>query len=269
MKDDFLTIPDAQIYEINSEFVVRNKKTGRIMSVKKRVCKDSCIAALWYNGKEVKRDVKTFRRQAEIAVEDANLKMRDQWHPIKSLNNLYEINRKGVVRNAKTKRVKKLIQNYNFCGYVFWNNGEQVSRALKRLLNEVFGKGFKTPHWVKISTTISKDGKRLKFDSLSATMRFLSEVENKNFETVRYFIRKRSNEIYGWKIIFHRPANPYRRKKLTTTLKPKIVSHLDEVVRLADECGLSYGKYKLMTTVFGKTFEELKADFDRRRLDYE
>lgn len=31
MKDNFLTIPDAPNYEINSDCVVRNKKTGKIL----------------------------------------------------------------------------------------------------------------------------------------------------------------------------------------------------------------------------------------------
>lgn len=33
MKDDFLTIPDAPNYEINSEFVCRNKNTGEIFKL--------------------------------------------------------------------------------------------------------------------------------------------------------------------------------------------------------------------------------------------
>lgn len=45
--------------------------------------------------------------------------------------------------------------------------------------------------------------------------------------------------------------------------KPK-ESFLDKWIDEANACGMSYGQYKAQIQIFGKTFEELKAAYDRR-----
>lgn len=49
--------------------------------------------------------------------------------------------------------------------------------------------------------------------------------------------------------------------------KPSILceeSALDKTIREADECGLSYGMYRAQLKL-GKTYEDLKADYESRR----
>ena len=43
-------------------------------------------------------------------------------------------------------------------------------------------------------------------------------------------------------------------------------AHLDQVISEAYACGLTYGQYKVQVQIFGKTFEELKAEYDSRML---
>ena len=57
----------------------------------------------------------------------------------------------------------------------------------------------------------------------------------------------------------------YRESKTTSNPKPKPaprLKSLDDYAREADECGLSYGKYKVALKL-GKTYEQLKAEYER------
>ena len=45
--------------------------------------------------------------------------------------------------------------------------------------------------------------------------------------------------------------------------KPKPAKSFDDYAREADECGLSYGKYKVALKL-GKSYEQLKAEYQRR-----
>lgn len=49
----------------------------------------------------------------------------------------------------------------------------------------------------------------------------------------------------------------FRKKSQDKTLDEKIIE--------AEQCGLSYGKYCAMTKFLGKSFEELKREYDRRQ----
>ena len=55
-------------------------------------------------------------------------------------------------------------------------------------------------------------------------------------------------------------AEKNRKKK-----KKSRQSSLNEVARQADECGLTYGKYRVMLRM-GKTYEELKAEYEVRKI---
>ena len=65
-------------------------------------------------------------------------------------------------------------------------------------------------------------------------------------------------------------ANAEKAKHTGQNSKSKIETGktLEDYAREADECGLSYGKYKAQLRL-GKTFEELKAEYDRKRCQYE
>lgn len=47
----------------------------------------------------------------------------------------------------------------------------------------------------------------------------------------------------------------------------KNVTSLNEWLREACACGMSYGKYRSAVEYFGKTFEELKANYESNRIE--
>ncbi len=61
------------------------------------------------------------------------------FYPIPSLENKYEINKKGVVRNAKTKHILKPVSRSGK-QFIFSLNGKQVSRNVEVLIAELFDK---------------------------------------------------------------------------------------------------------------------------------
>lgn len=205
MKNDFLTIPDAPNYEINSKLVVRNKRTGYILKASPRIGKNFNTVTVCNNGKQIKRNVKTFRSQAVTAFKDSKLKHDDWWQPIPSLNNLYEINPSGVLRNALTKHVLTVQTSSHFRGYVVTIDGKSVSRSVKTLLWEAHGITHKLPHCVPVATTISKGAERLYFPTFAELARFFVRSLNKKFDSVRRQLQKRPATIYGWNITYHKP----------------------------------------------------------------
>lgn len=91
------------------------------------------------------------------------------------------------------------------------------------------------------------------------------------------FTQKKVNQIYCSHICCRLAYNKRRRderaaakaelKKLHRKIfgeRKKITSTLNQVAREADECGLSYGKYKVQLKM-GKTYEELKTEYESRR----
>lgn len=102
MRENFLTIPDAPDYEINSDLVVRNKTTGRVL---KPIVKDGNAYYRLTLGGAKFRTAKTFRRQAVDAVGNSI------FEPIPSTGGRYEINNAGIVRNALTKKKLKPRKN--------------------------------------------------------------------------------------------------------------------------------------------------------------
>ena len=53
-------------------------------------------------------------------------------------------------------------------------------------------------------------------------------------------------------------------KRAPKVPKKKPNKTFDEIVAESDACGMSYGKYKLALK-FGRTFEELKAEFEAQK----
>lgn len=206
IKENFLTIPDAPDYEINSQLIVRKKSNGKILKSYKRPDRNGFTANVRDDkGKHIARDTKTFRRQAVTAVKD-NHSHIDWWVTLPSLNFLYEINPRGILRNVKSKHI---IKRFVLCGYQFFsvrinNNPKHVS--LNSLLWEAHGiiaEKKKCTHTPPIANVISDGSTVLNFVSLLDTAAFLSKRVFRSVHTIlNKLYREHPNEIYGWNISY-------------------------------------------------------------------
>lgn len=119
--------------------------------------------------------------------------MRENFLPIPSLNNLYEINPHGVVRNVATK--KKL------SAFVTIQSEKiHTSRTIASLLLEVHGikKNIQNVHKIECSCT---DGNKVyNFQSLKELAKFLAPKTHYKYKTVEDYLSKRKSEIGIWKI---------------------------------------------------------------------
>ena len=197
--DDFLTIPEAPNYEINSEFVVRNKKTGRILKQQKDKWGYPCYSMSRPDHSAYCRSPKFLRRVALAA----NNK-RSTYEPIPSLDNRYEINACGKVRNIKTKQVIKPKCNGKLiCGQI--GTGNYFCRAIADLLWEVHGiikKRRFRPCPCSCYHTSSLRQDAIHFPHMAACARFLAPKVYLSFKTVKQYLCKRPPQIGEWKIIY-------------------------------------------------------------------
>ena len=209
MKNDFLTIPDAPNYEINSELVVRNKTTGQILKHYLSATNRTPIVELHNGGKSFCRSVKNLRKIAELA--------KLNWVKVPSLNYLYELSQKGHLRSVKNKYLLKL-QKYpfprGFVGYQLRINGTVKSVSLSSLLWECHGI-FPTKKKIfkPIPVTIQKESEIKYFPSMTEGAKFLSKVEYYSESGIMQFFRCRKSEIGGWKIKYHEPEDLAETKK--------------------------------------------------------
>ena len=205
MKDDFLTIPDAPNYEINSQLMVRNKKTGRLLKIRQDDYKNKKgYYCLCIKGKPKSYKAETLRL---LAVEFNSARLGEKWVKIPSLNYLYEMTPNGTLRNAKTKRItKKYLIGKQFY-YHLSINRKAVNRSLKKLLWETHGEIYIGRH--KIAVTLTKNNQIYNFDSLAAAGRFLTNRVHYAFSTISSFFTKRIAEICGWHITYHEENNLY------------------------------------------------------------
>ena len=110
----------------------------------------------------------------------------------------------------------------------------------------------------------SLQGKRLKFCSDVCARKF--EAQHKPVPKI--YICEVCGSSYQLKQGGSRCLCPdcYRESKVTPKPKPKPaprIKSFDDYAREADECGLSYGKYKVALKL-GKSYEQLKAEYQRR-----
>lgn len=188
IKEDFLTIPDAPDYEINSKLVVRNKKTGR------------CLTPLiiygnkYYSIFKVKgsRNAVTLRRQAVAATE-----VNTTFESIPSLNDRYEINCFGTVRNVRSK---KILKPWNGA-ITFRDHGQTIHRRVTDLLWEVHGK---IPSKIRkpISCTVADARGKKFFPHLKAAAAFIAKNYPRSINTVLHYLHQRRAEIYDWQITY-------------------------------------------------------------------
>lgn len=187
MKENFLTIPDAPNYEVNSDLIVRNKKTGRIIKPQY----DGRIAVQLHNCKRIQKQPHTFRRLAKAALD------KREWFPVPSLNYLYELNKHGLLRRIKSKRLLKL--NNKLCYHISINGkGLKVSRS--SLLWEVFGKTFCSS--LPVPTTLIKDRRVYHFPSLNQAILFLAPKINYSYGRINDIFKNRLTNFCGWKISY-------------------------------------------------------------------
>ncbi len=82
--------------------------------------------------------------------------MAENFMPIPSLNNLYEISPQGVVRNAKTKHIIQPVINIK-------QNGKYTSKSVGNLLWEVYGRRRNDYYAKNIPVSIKKGNKKFYF----------------------------------------------------------------------------------------------------------
>lgn len=119
--------------------------------------------------------------------------MSENFLPIPSLNNLYEINSQGVVRNAKTKHVIQPMVSVKV-------NGKCVSRSVNLFLWEVHGKRRKDAYAKTIPVSVEKNGEKYFFQSYAECARFFKKVEHYELPTTKKYLGQRREIIFGWKI---------------------------------------------------------------------
>lgn len=203
MRDNFLTIPCAPNYEINSDFVCRNKTTGKILTP----CPNSRHDGFYYSLRNsavtkftIKRSPQNLRRQAVAATKI------DSFEPIPSLHYYYEINKAGTVRNAETKQVCKPVQKG--IGLLLFDRAEKKFkyRSIADLLWEVFGRIPKKRKGCRIPCSAENSKGKFFFEHLAACAKFLAPKIHLSPLTIESYLNNRQQSLYGWTISYF-PAN--------------------------------------------------------------
>lgn len=205
MKEDFLTIPDAPGYEINSELIMRNKKTGHLLTLLPRTKKTPERYILFVNGKQVGRAAETWRRQAEAA-------KKITFEPVPGYGDRYEISPKGVVRNRLTKKELKLLANG--C-YRFWDGKTNKDRSKTSLIYEVYDVDkCKCVHAIPV--ILSKGRCREYFETLTEASKYLATILPLTFGGVRRYFKMRAREIHGWTVKYMTDIEDNYKQELNT-----------------------------------------------------
>lgn len=193
IKEDFLTIPDAPEYEINSQLICRNKKTGQQLTLQV-ISKRRTYYSLRPKGQKhtLKRSPKSLRAQAVDAVTDST------FEPIPSLNNRYEINITGIVRNAQTKIRLKPKRN---TVEIHTSKDGYFRRSIADLLWEVHGKIIKR-RFRPVPCAVENAHKKFFFPNMVAAAKFLAPKIYLTAGAIEQHLNRRESEIYGWKITY-------------------------------------------------------------------
>lgn len=196
----WLTIPDAPNYEINAKLQLRNKKTGKILSVcsERRGIYIKRYYSLRSPGQKhtLKRSPETFRAQA---VEAAN--PGKNFLPIPSLGGRYEISQGGVVRHTKTKKIIARRSNREHSVNLYAGGYKWVCRTIADLLWEVHGKIIKRCYNKVACYAENENGKHF-FLTLMACARFLAPKLYYSCSTIHNYLIKRRPTIGKWKISY-------------------------------------------------------------------
>ena len=192
MKNNFLPIPDAPGYEVNSQGFVRNIRSGKILKSHK-----SQIHIPKYH---IRRTAESLRRQAVVFHKENG--KNNSWLEIPNFGGLYEINNRGVVRNSHTKKIiKSRLCNGTECVGLSLN-GKSINRGINSLLWEVHGIIRQKQHPRFCSVTIEKENERHFFQTQAACVEFLSQREFYNKDYVRKKLNKRIEKFCGWQLFY-------------------------------------------------------------------
>lgn len=190
--ENFLPIPDAPQYEINSQLICRNVKTKYVLKLFTGR-HNSPYYSLHMKDKCLQRSPKFFRRRAEAAACEST------FMPIPSLDNRYEINRLGKVRNAVSKKLVK--PKLNGKCYCFQIDYKYISRAVADLLWEVHGI-IRKRRFRPCRCRAEKFRAKYSFESMKDCARFLAPKVFYSVGWLQQRLYRRDREIFGWKITY-------------------------------------------------------------------
>ncbi len=194
MKNDFLPVPDAPQYEINSQLICRNKQTGKILTAIRTEHNYSYYSLRYPNKRgTIKRAPKTLRAQALATVKAST------FAPIPSLGCRYEINSRGKVRNTRTKLIIKAKKNHSIM--VRLSNGKYVNRAIKDLLWEVHGI-IKKRRFRPCPCSAENSSGKFFFPHMKACACFLAKRIFCTVSLIYARLIRRENNIFGWIITY-------------------------------------------------------------------
>lgn len=184
-------------YEINRKGVVRNTETKHIISTPK----GKHHYRLYVNG------VLICTCQSVLLAEVFDKK--GDFLPVPSLGGKYEINQRGIVRNARTKkRLNHTVKN-NRQILSLSINGRYIQRSVRQMLWEVHGVLPKIPQFRSaISVTIQKNNEHYTFESLTKCAKFLSSRVYYSQRYLMDFFKKRVAKIGEWKIFYKENEKP-------------------------------------------------------------
>ena len=194
MKNDFLTIPNAPDYEINSKLVCRNKITDKFLKPDIRHGKrgDYIYYRLIVDKKIIRLSAKTLRNKAWAPFD------KRIFYLVPSLDGKYEVTRTGVLRNVKSKRIlkPKKIGIYQ----IQKPNGKIISISLVKIFWEVFGVLPPKSSNTTKPVIVSQGNRCYYFDKKSAAAKFLAPIVFLSKSTIQACLSQRRKEIFGWEI---------------------------------------------------------------------
>ena len=195
MRNDFLPIPDAPNYEINSQLICRNRKTKRklkLFVVPNRHSYYSMRPPGWKH--TLKRSPQHLRAQA------VNATHNHTYEPIPSLDYRYEIDERGNVRNTATKHVIAPKDNGK-CVAVRDSNRKYICVCIADLLWEVHGRIIKRRFRPCPCSAENNHGKHF-FQNMAECARFLAPKVFLGVKTLKGYLGKRKSTIGEWKITY-------------------------------------------------------------------
>lgn len=137
--------------------------------------------------------------------------MNEDYLPIPSANNRYEICKAGKVRNARTKKLLKPYKNNVYTLYL--KKKCRIKRTQAQLLWEVHGRLPKI-NIHPVPVTLRKDAQAFYFESKNKAAEFLRIHTNYSFDHMRTCLCEEYVLIAGWEVKYHIPKiEDWGRKK--------------------------------------------------------
>lgn len=193
-------------YEIDENGVVRNAKSKRLLATINNVS-----YSFFINSKKC--------CVSKLKLLDEVFGNADEFLPIPSLDNKYEINNRGVVRNAISKRIMTPVKSprkrtAEIC--IRDVNNRSTTRSLQQLMWEVWGILPKRHSVAEnaMSVQIQRYGEYRSFSSYSQCAAFLAPKLNLSHHHLRKLFTLKVSTIGEWQIFYKQPEEriikPYR-----------------------------------------------------------